>query len=239
MLEESADYWKWARTAAQNDPQVQELLRRNIGTYAELVPPQSGSVPDKPMNEWTPPVSRDWLTGEIRPGIWFRGFTARRWASPPLGRDHTGKISVMRPMHQYVLSHVDKEDNVLLDREIPQTGAGHPALIFNPYVPHTVARSGRNCHECHGNPKAVGLGEGQFSIKERRFSPIWKPERQIPGHTFRWEALVDDKGAPLQFSSHPGAGPLDAETVKRLLNPSKRHRVEWHKYLMSPTWDQR
>ena len=37
MLEERADYWKWSPTAAQNDPQVQELLHRNIGTEAELV----------------------------------------------------------------------------------------------------------------------------------------------------------------------------------------------------------
>lgn len=233
MLEERADYWKWSKTSAQNDPQVQELLRRNVGTYAELVPPQSGPLPDKPSDKWTLPVSLDWLTGEMRPGIWFRGFTARRWAGPPLGRDHTGRISVMRPMHQYVVSHVDKDDYLLVDREIPRTGAGHPALIFNPYVPHTITRAARNCHECHGNPKAIGLGEGQFRIKDQQFLPIWKPERKIPGHTVRWEALVDEKGKQLQFSSHPGAGPLDARTIKRLLNPSMRHRALWHKYLKS------
>ncbi len=235
MLEEWADYWKWSKTAGQNDPQVQELLRRNVGTYAELVPPKSGPVPDKPADQWELPVSHDWLTGEIQPGIWFRGLTARRWASPPLGRDHTGAVSIMRPMHQYVVSHVDKDDNLLVDRQIPRTGAGHPALIFNPYVPHTIAAAGRSCHECHGNPKAIGLGEGQFRIKDQRFFPIWKPENQIPGHTFRWEALVDEKGTPLQFSSHPGAGPLAPETVKKLLSPSLRHRLLWHKYLNRPS----
>ena len=48
MLEERADYWKWAPTAAQNDPQIQELLYQNIGTEAELVPKESGTRPARP-----------------------------------------------------------------------------------------------------------------------------------------------------------------------------------------------
>jgi len=231
MLEERADYWKWAPTAAQNDPQVQQLLERHVGSYVELVEPRRGPVPEKPETQWQLPTMSDWLSGEVRSGAWFRGYTARRWADPPLGLDHRGKVSVMRPIHQYVVSQVDKRENLLLDRQIPSTGSGKPALIFNPYEPHTTAGRGRNCHECHGNPKAVGLGEGVFGIGKPGFNPVWKAEDKIPGHSFRWDALVDKEGRALQSSSHPSGGPLDAKTIKKLLNPSNRQRAYQHKYL--------
>lgn len=231
MLEERADYWKWAPLSAQNDPQVQELLERYVGTYAELIQPQRGPLPARPMEEWKAPSARDWLTGEVRSGAWFRGYTARRWEDPPLGLDHRGRVSVLRPMYQHVISHVDTQENLLLDRKIPVTGAGRPALIVNPYAPHTIARAGRNCHECHGNPKAIGLGQGLMGIEKPGFKPTWKPEEQVPGHEFRWDAFVDEQGNPLQSSSHPSAGPLDRETVKKLMNPSDRHRAYWYRYL--------
>lgn len=231
MLEEKADYWKWASTAAQNDPQVQSLLSREIGTDAELITPADGQVPAKSQDQWNLPVTKDWLTGETRPGAWFRGYTERKWSRPPLGLDRRGKVSIMRPMYQYVISHVDADNNLLLDRHVPTTGSGQPALIVNPYSPHTIAAKGRSCHECHGNPKAAGLGEGLMGFEKPGFSSVWRVESQIPGHSFLWDALVDQKGNALQRSSHPSAGPLDAASVMRLLNPSGRHRVEWYKYL--------
>jgi hypothetical protein len=130
-----------------------------------------------------------------------------------------------------VISHVDADNNLLLDRHIPTTGSGKPGLIVNPYTPHTIATRGRLCHDCHGNPKAVGLGEGFMGIEKPVFSSVWRAESQIPGHSFLWDALVDQKGNALQWSSHPSEGPLDPETVLRLLNPSGRHRAEWHRYL--------
>ncbi len=231
MLEERADYWKWASTAAQNDPQVQSLLSREIGTYAELISPADGQIPAKSQDQWDLPFTRDWLTGEERPGAWFRGYTERKWSQPTLGLDHRGRVSVMRPMYQYVISQVDADNNLVLDRHVPTTGSGHLALIVNPYSPHTIASKGRSCHECHGNPKAAGLGEGLMGIEKPGFSSVWRPESQIPGHSFLWDALVDQKGNALQWSSHPSAGPLDPDTVMRLLNPSGRHRAEWYRYL--------
>ena len=232
ILEERADYWKWAGNAAQNDPQVQEILKRNIGTDAELVSPAEGAVPAKPEDKWEPPASFDWLTGEKRGGAWFHGYTERTWSRPPLGLDGRGRISVMRPMHQYVISHVDANSSVLVDRHVPQTTAGFPALIMNPYAPHSIGPRGRSCHECHGDPKAAGLGDGMRSFEKKgEFKPLLQAETKIPGLSFRWNALVDEKGNPLQYSSHPSAGPLDAATVFRLLNPSDYHRALWYRYL--------
>jgi hypothetical protein len=231
MLEERPDYWKWAPTGGQNDPQVQQLLDKHVGTFADVLPPQTGPLPYMSPDKWEPPFSRDWLTGELRPGAWFRGWTDRRWEDPPLGMDYRGKISVMRPMYQYVVSYVDANESLLLDRQIPTTGSGKPGLIVNPYAPHTTSRIGRNCHQCHGNPKTAGLGEGMMGIEKPGFMPLQQPEQKIPGHEFRWDALVDEQGTALQSSSRPSAGPLDSATLQRLMNPSRRHRVEWHRHL--------
>lgn len=231
MLEERPDYWKWANDASQNDPQIQELLKRNVGTYAELVEPSEGSVPEKSEQDWEFPSTADWLTGEKRPGAWFRGFTERAWSQPPLGLDSRGKISIMRPMYQYVVSHVDGDGRVLTDRVVPKTGAGFPALLFNPYAPHTISARGRACQDCHGSPKAAGLGDNLRGIGKPGFTPLHRAETKIPEHDFRWKALVDEKGNPLQYSSHPSSGPLDPVTVLKLLYPTDRHRATWFRYL--------
>lgn len=232
MIEERPDYWKWSINSAQNDPQVQHLLLQNIGTAAEIVLPREGTTHAKPLANWKPPTSTDWLSGETRPGAWFRGFTFRRWLHPPLGFDQHERISVMRPKYQYVISHVDAEDNLLLDRWVPDTGGGFPAFLFNPYAPHTIATRGRNCHECHGNPKAAGLGEGFIGIDTPGFYALLSAEDRIPWKTFRWDALVNEKGVALQRSSMPGARPLDPDTLARLLKPSQVFRTNWYKYLM-------
>ena len=108
---------------------------------------------------------------------------------------------------------------------------GTPRVDCQSVSPHTTTSKGRLCHECHGNPKAAGLGEGLMGIEKPGFSSVWRPESQVPGRSFLWDALVDQKGNALQWSSHPSAGPLDAPSVMRLLNPSGRHRAEWHRYL--------
>ncbi len=231
MLEERADYWKWAPTAAQNDPQIQKLLNRNVGTFAELVPPAEGPIPEKPETEWELPTTTDWLTGEKRAGAWFRGYTDRSWSRPPLGLDSRGRVAVMRPIYQYVVSHVSAEGSLLLDRVIPNTGGGSPGLVFNPYAPHTIAAKGRACHECHGSTKAAGLGEAMKGIEKPGIYPIWRPEDKVPGHDFRWDALVNELGDPIQKSTQPEARPLDRKTLERLLNPSPRHRLMWYRYL--------
>jgi hypothetical protein len=131
-------------------------------------------------------------------------------------------------MHQYVISHVNTEGKLLLDSRIPTTGDGKPALIFNPYQPHTTSARGRNCHECHGNPKAIGLGESRKGIAKPVRTPLWKADDQLPALKLIWDAIVDEQGEPLQFSSYPSAGPLDANTVNKLLNPTDRFRALWH-----------
>ena len=133
-----------------------------------------------------------------------------------------------------MISHVDAQGRLLLDSRIPTTGRGTPALIFDPYAPHTTSKRGRNCHECHGNPKAIGLGESLKGIAKPVRFPLWRAV-ELPELSHGWDALVDEQGTRLQSSSDPSAGPLDVETVRRLLNPTDRYRSRRGKYLIGGT----
>ena len=231
MLDERAEYWMWSINSSQNDPQIQSLLHEFVGDYAALVPPNQPYKQPMPEKDWNPPVTKDWLSGESRPGAWFRGYTMRRWSNPPLGQDSAGKVAVMRPMRQYMISWVKSDGTVMLDSVIPTTSLGGPGLIMNPYSPHTIQEKGKQCHECHGNPKSVGLGECLIGQNRFSFKPILNPETTIKGNIFRWDALVDQEGHPIQSSSYLGAGPLDPELFLRLLFPGTRFRTIWSQYL--------
>lgn len=233
MLDERNEYWKWSINSSQNDPQVQDLIRRYTGDFAQLIPPRDGRLPNIPEEKWEPPVSFDWLSGMSRKGIWYRGWTLRRWSNPPLGLDSQGLISVLRPMYQYVVSYVDHDDRAVMDSKVPVTPGGYPALIVNPYTPHTTAKMGRSCHDCHGSYKAAGLGETLKGIEIPSTYPLISPESQIPEKNIRWDAFYDSHGRVTQFSVYPPpAGPLSQKTIDRLLNPSARQKAEWSKFLL-------
>jgi hypothetical protein len=237
MLEQRPDYWKWATLAGQNDPQVQSLLREHIGSYADLIPPRQGARSFKPYEEWGPPFSKDWLDGRKRKGVWFRSLTARRWEVPPLGLDSRGKVSVMRPIYQYIVTHVDDQGRLLMDSKVPVNGEGRPGLIVNPYSPHTISSTGRPCNGCHSNTKAVGLGRGMIGIAKPGPVLLWSVESGLESVSIRWDAIIDKAYNAAQFSSHPNAGPLPPGVARRLMRPSKRHKALWSRRVMEMELD--
>ncbi|MBC8207850.1 MAG: hypothetical protein H8E79_01605 [Desulfobulbaceae bacterium] len=84
------------------------------------------------------PVMADTITNEQRQGIWYRGFTTRRWEDPILGRDETGKIRVMRPILDLHLSWIDEDDEVRFD----SVSATDHNKGLRPYTPHTTGPAG-------------------------------------------------------------------------------------------------
>jgi hypothetical protein len=78
----------------------------------------------------------DSITGRSKPGIWFLGFTQRRWEDILIGRDEQGIIRVLRPILDLRISAVDKDGAVLFDNV---RGAGDGLL---PYTPHTTGPAG-------------------------------------------------------------------------------------------------
>lgn len=79
---------------------------------------------------------RDGLTGLEKPGIWYKGFTERRWERMLIGRDAEGRLRVLRPVLDLRLSMVDDKDVLRFDN-LRGRDAGHL-----PYTPHTTGPAG-------------------------------------------------------------------------------------------------
>ncbi len=151
-----ADY-KWIDKTVQGDPAIEKELKRH--SEKEVV---------------GYPVSTDWVSGRINPGIWSLGWRFRRWSPMPLGVDQTGRFAVLRPRYQYLVSAVDRNGTVVLDSAIPERGDGSGrGWAFMPYVPHTIAPFGRACLSCHKNRLAAGLPpqDGNPTVDTRLMMP--------------------------------------------------------------------
>ncbi len=85
-----------------------------------------------------PLVMTDNLTGISRQGIWYKGFTIRRWEKVVLGRDEAGTITPVRPLLDYSLSWIDEDDSIRFDSISSEPLNG----VMVPYVPHTTGSAG-------------------------------------------------------------------------------------------------
>jgi hypothetical protein len=80
----------------------------------------------------------DKISGMPRLGVWYKGFTMRRWEQPALGRNEEGTITTMRPMLDYSLSWIDEEEKIRFD----SAGVVGMTLVLRPYMPHTTGPAG-------------------------------------------------------------------------------------------------
>ena len=120
LRSDSDDYDPWSDQLIQSSSSVENLLLHNLTTDEEELPP----------------AMADTLTGEMVPGIWYKGFTERRWERMIVATDDDGIIKVFRPILDLQLSYVDDDENVIFDNI---RGNG-PALL--PYIPHTTGKAG-------------------------------------------------------------------------------------------------
>lgn len=116
------DYENWARLTVQGSSEIERLLENNLN-YAK---------------EELPPMTTDTISYKKRLGIWYKGYSMRRWETIPLGRAENGIISVMRPELNLSLSWIDENEEIRFD--------GHDAEAANngllPYTPHTIGPAG-------------------------------------------------------------------------------------------------
>ena len=142
IRQDAGNLGRWRRLTVQGDPYLEKTIERHLKNQEHMLL-----------------ASKDWLNGKQEPGIWCVGWRFRRWEFMPLGLDHNNKYTILRPLHQYLVSYVDRWENVVLDSIIPQRGDGSgKGWAFMPYVPHTISPVGRKCDACHLNRTAAGLG---------------------------------------------------------------------------------
>ncbi|MEN6438053.1 MAG: hypothetical protein ABFD97_05680 [Syntrophobacter sp.] len=201
VRQDSPDYEPWTWLTRQGDPQAREILETNLFKRRE---------------QWSPPSSRDWLTGFSKIGVWLGGYSMRRWEGRVLGLNSRGRVSAMRPHYQYWLSWVDTRGQAVLDSVIPQTGDGRQAVAWNPYAPHTVRPQTVDCWDCHGNTRALGLGQTLVRAKDGQTVGLGRSRDDGLGIDFDLDRVIDEKARPLQITSRTGAGFLTEEHLERM-----------------------
>ena len=104
----------------------------------------------------------DWLEGRRRPGMWREYRSFMRYETPPLGV-YTGKngrqeVRVIVPGCQDFVTFLGEGDSV----------RGYfRRLTISWMDPHTTQKVSRSCDDCHKDPRALGLGEGNLSLGKR------------------------------------------------------------------------
>ncbi|WP_163339338.1 hypothetical protein [Desulfopila sp. IMCC35008] len=116
------DYENWDRLTVQGSAELEQLLEHNLD-YA---------------NEELPPTMADKITGDILPGIWYKGYSTRRWEEVLTGIDESNRLVVMRPILNYSLSWIDEDETIRYDSlTTPAPDGG-----MRPYTPHTTGPAG-------------------------------------------------------------------------------------------------
>jgi hypothetical protein len=120
MRSDAEDYDAWERLIVQSSSEVENLLRNNLSFDREEIEP----------------VMKDSITGRQFPGVWYKGYTQRRWEQIHIKRDTDGVIKVFRPILDLRVSYLNNDEEVIFDSE---SGFG-PVMV--PYTPHTTGPAG-------------------------------------------------------------------------------------------------
>ncbi|XOF32373.1 MAG: hypothetical protein ACL93V_10005 [Candidatus Electrothrix sp. YB6] len=122
LLSYSEDADPWQRLSVQSSSEVENFVEHNL--YS-----------DKDEREPTMP---DQVSGKRKPGIWYAGFTTRRWEDLLIHKDRDDIIKVFRPILDLRLSAADEDGEVIADFD---NLTGHSDGLL-PYTPHTTGPAG-------------------------------------------------------------------------------------------------
>ena len=122
LLSYSENVDPWDRLAVQSSSAVERFVEHNLYTEEDELAP---ALPDQ-------------ITGEQKPGIWYTGFTQRRWEDILVDKDTDGIIKVFRPLLDLRLSAIDEDDEIIADFDnLKGKDTG-----LRPYTPHTTGPAG-------------------------------------------------------------------------------------------------
>jgi hypothetical protein len=219
QLETRSGFGIWKPLAAQGDPQVLALLSRPL---------------PRPPAKAIPPITSDYLDGEIRPGLWIVSPFFRRFAWRVYGQAPDGRTMLLAPRFQYVITRLDDEGRLLSRAVTPKPGLG-----VTPWHPHTTRKATVGCADCHGKARALGLGLTFLRDDKPKDRPnlapnLWLPQAEglsVPD----WTKVVDLEGRPQQAFLIPGARPYSSDQLRGLLKPGKAYK-RWLLKALEQEW---
>ena len=176
LRDDTPSYKQWKDLTQQEDEYLANFLR-------------SALKAKNPPNPQMP----DWITGEMKEGIWYSGWRLRRWENVFLGNTPEGIIKLLRPLFQYRISYKDKEGKIVLD-DVFVNSKNEKMEAFVPYDPHTISKNAKSCEQCHENPlEYKGLVKGNsveslFTGEVKNGAPL-SGDQIIKLHSKRYQTI--------------------------------------------------
>ncbi len=151
----------------------------------------------------------DKLSLEETKGLWEEGRSYIRYERPMLGI-WDEDVVVMTPGCQDIVTVVNEKG------ELEQSFDRFTMAAINP---HTTQAKGRECIDCHGSTKTVGLGEGRIFVRDGQlqFLPLDQGVITTVGVNVGFDAYVNLAGEPLQHSSRSNVRPFNGEELRAIL----------------------
>ncbi len=206
IREDYKGYFRWKFLKDTNVPDTQKILKEAIDGYGDTSKLVDGkSVKFKNVE----PKITDYIEEKKKLGVWYILWTFRRWEDPVLGINQRGKISPVRPDYQFYVTWIDKDMNVKIDNK-------RMKFNWNPYVPHTTIKQGRDCYSCHFNIKSLGLGYGMIS-KDGKILNMFDIKKNKFKIDYPLEKIINLDGKILQNFIYKNFLQLTLKVIKKLI----------------------
>ena len=154
-------------------------------------------------------VQRSWLDGKESRGRWEEARSYQRFSSPALGMRNEARVFPVSPCQIFVSGKNEPSEGRELFR----------ILTMSFFDPHTTSLKSRECVQCHGDPKVIGLGEGLIGMKNGRpsFRPTYDSRSSGLGMDFPLDGYVNVKGEQLQTTSREESRPFNLREMTSIL----------------------
>jgi hypothetical protein len=225
LLETRPVWQQWASLAAQGDPQVLSEVTAQLAL---------------PPDRRRPPQSRDWLSGETRPGLWLVAPWFRRFEWRLHGQGPGGLSYLLAPRFQYVITRLDQDGHLVEQANLPRTAQGLPGLGLTPWHPHSVSKAAPGCAACHGSALAWGLGLTFLQAGPQKEPPrlapgLWSAGAEGLAWDGDWLTAMGRDGQARQVLLVPGARPYAGPLLEGLLRPGREYR-RWLLRALEEEW---
>jgi len=132
-------------------------------------------------------TQRDWLPEKMSKGRWMEARSYIRFLKPALGLRNGSMVYPISPCQVFLPHFLTKNGH---SKDIPSK-----IFTVSAFDPHTSTLESRECRDCHGDPKTLGLGEG-ILWKEKgkwEYRPTYDSAASNLGISFPLDGLMSEE----------------------------------------------
>lgn len=151
----------------------------------------------------------DQISMQLTKGWWSEGRSYIRYERPMLAI-WGERVVIVTPGCQDIVTLIDEKG---------KSSGGFNRFTMAAINPHTIQAKGRDCKDCHAQPKTVGLGEGTLTRKNGKwdFFPVDRGVSTPHGQSIGLDNFVSIEGKPLQYGSRKDLRPFNRDELHRIL----------------------